>query len=193
MPMTPRCQPCAGDDEDVLRADLRIAVDRPARVREDLGLLLLAPRVLLGELAREPARARSRTSASRPRSSSRSTARSGELIRPAALSRGPSTKLDMKTVERLAERVRSPRAAPRGRRRAGPRDSARQAVAGDDAVLADERHDVGQRADRRDLDEVRQELGAASARREQRLHELERHADAGQVLVGIRAVRALRD
>ena len=61
----------------------------------------------------------------------------------------------------------------------------------DDAVLADQRHDVGERADRRDLDEARHQLVAAGAAAE-RLHQLQRDADAGQVLVGIGAVVPLR-
>ena len=61
----------------------------------------------------------------------------------------------------------------------------------DDAVLADERHDVGERADRGDLDESRQP-GVASGAAAQRLHQLQRDADAGEVLVRIRAVVALR-
>ena len=57
----------------------------------------------------------------------------------------------------------------------------------DDAVLADERDDVGQRADRRDLDERRQQPLAIALAAE-RLHELERDADPGEVLVGIVAI-----
>ena len=48
-------------------------------------------------------------------------------------------------------------------------------------------HDVGERADGRDLDERRQPVGLARARA-QRLDELERDADAGEVFVRIRAV-----
>ena len=59
------------------------------------------------------------------------------------------------------------------------------------AVLALERHDVGQRADRRDLDERRQPAGAP-ALHAQRLHQLQRDADAGEVLVRVRAVVPLR-
>ena len=61
----------------------------------------------------------------------------------------------------------------------------------DHAVLADERHHVGERADRRDLDEARQPAVAARLPA-QRLHQLQRDADAGQVLVGIGAVVPLR-
>jgi hypothetical protein len=46
----------AGDDENVLAADVRIAVDGPAGVGENRGLLLLAAGVLVGETARELAR-----------------------------------------------------------------------------------------------------------------------------------------
>ena len=60
----------------------------------------------------------------------------------------------------------------------------------DDAVLADERHDVGQRADGGDLDEARQPALAPGLPAE-RLHQLQGHADARQVLVRIRAVVAL--
>jgi hypothetical protein len=62
-----------------------------------------------------------------------------------------------------------------------------QAQLGDDAILAHERHHVGERADRRNLDERRQPVGLARPQA-QRLHELERDAHAGQVLVGIRTV-----
>ena len=58
---------------------------------------------------------------------------------------------------------------------------------GDDAILADQRHDVGKCADGGDLDECRQPGGLARTRA-QRLHELERDADAGEVLVGVAAV-----
>ncbi len=70
---------------------------------------------------------------------------------------------------------------PRQRVEAEPRD---------DAILADERDDVGERAERGNLDEARQPLRLARARAE-RLHELQRHADAGEVLVGIGAVVTL--
>ena len=61
----------------------------------------------------------------------------------------------------------------------------------DHAVLADERDDVGQRADGGHLDEARQPALVAGAPA-QRLHQLQRHADARQVLVGIGAVVPLR-
>ena len=66
-----------------------------------------------------------------------------------------------------------------------------QSELGDDAVLADQRHDVGERADRRDLHERRQPRRLPRPRAE-RLHQLQRDADAGEVLVRIAAVVSLR-
>ena len=60
----------------------------------------------------------------------------------------------------------------------------------DDAVFADQRHDVGEGADRGDFDESRQPALAVRPAA-QRLNELERDTDAGEVLVGIRAVVTL--
>jgi hypothetical protein len=54
----------------------------------------------------------------------------------------------------------------------------------DDPILADERHDVGQRADGGDLDEARQQMVAAGAPA-QRLHQFQRDADAREILVRI--------
>ena len=62
---------------------------------------------------------------------------------------------------------------------------------GDDAILADERHHVGQRANRGDLDEAREPVLPAGLAAK-RLHEFQRDADAGQVLVRIGAIVALR-
>ena len=61
----------------------------------------------------------------------------------------------------------------------------------DDAVLADQRNNVGQRADRRDLDESRQPDLAVRAPA-QGLNQLQRDADARQILVGIATVVPLR-
>ena len=66
-----------------------------------------------------------------------------------------------------------------------------EAELGDDAVFADERHHVGQRANRGDLHEGLQPALTAGLLT-QALHQLQRHAHAGQVLVGIAAVAALR-
>ena len=72
-----------------------------------------------------------------------------------------------------------------------PRESL-EAAAGDDPILPDERHDISERANRGHLDEVRQQIEAAAAGEQQAVHELQRHADAGERLVGIAAIGALR-
>ena len=98
---------------------------------------------------------------------------------------------DVKAVElRVQQTASLQKGLDAGRVRAG-RQAAEAAVR-DHAILADERHDVGQRADRSHLDEVRQRVDTASAREEQSLHELQRDAHAGEVLVRIGAVGALR-
>ena len=74
--------------------------------------------------------------------------------------------------------------------RVRPLRQRRQAVPRDHAVLADERHHVGERADGGDLDEGRQPL-AFPGPCAQRLHDLQRDADAGEVLVGVGAVGPL--
>ena len=73
--------------------------------------------------------------------------------------------------------------------RVGPRlsDCSR---ARDDPILADERHDVGERADSRHLHEGAGASGPCPPTA-QRLDELERHAHAGEVLVGVGAVVTL--
>ena len=60
------------------------------------------------------------------------------------------------------------------------------------AILSDERDDIGQRADRRDLDERRQQPLAIAFATE-RLNELQRDADPGEILVGIVCNRAAAD
>ena len=62
---------------------------------------------------------------------------------------------------------------------------------GDDAVLATQRHDIGHRAKRGHLDEPRQPTCVVGPLA-QRLHQLERDADAGEVLVRIGTVGTLR-
>ena len=92
----------AGHDEDVLRADLRVACRSTAAPRPE------SPPPAPGAgcsrrtaVAPGPARG-SRAASSRPRSSSRSSARSGELMRPAAFSRGAEHEADVEAVERAA-------------------------------------------------------------------------------------------
>ncbi len=113
-------------------------------------------------------------------------------MRPAAFNRGPSTKPDMKAVDLAA------RESDFGQKGVEARavmalGQLLQPTVRDDAILAHERHHVGERADRGDLDEVRQQGDAVPVgRREERLHELQRHAHAGQDFFRIRTVGTLR-
>jgi hypothetical protein len=61
----------------------------------------------------------------------------------------------------------------------------------DDPVLPDQRHHIGERADGGDLDESRKPLGMSGSQA-QGVDELQRHADAREVLVRVRAVQAFR-
>ena len=82
---------------------------------------------------------------------------SGVAIRPAALIRGASMNAHGVAVDRLAREARD----VDQRAEADLVRAARQEVEAelrDHAVLADQRHDVGERADRRDLDERGQPL-----------------------------------
>ena len=144
----------AGDDEHAARADVGIGLDDLPRLGDDVLLFLPAARVL-GRRAARPAPAPRRAIASSEASSSR-VAMSGVLMRPAALTRGATMKRDVVAVDRLAGQAGRRRAARAGRPCAAPCDSISRPELGDDAVLADERHDVGQRADGGDLDERRQ-------------------------------------
>ena len=151
----------AGDDENRARADVRIGLDDFLRRGEDLRLFLLAPDVLAVELQRQ----RPRLVAHAPRRSASSSrvAMSGVLMRPAAFTRGASMNDDVIAVDRLARSGPRRRAARAGPTLCGPARQQVEAELGDDAVLADERHDVGQRADGGDLDEARQPAVAAGA------------------------------
>ena len=62
-----------------------------------------------------------------------------------------------------------------------------EAQLGDDPVFAHERYDVCQGPDGRDLEECRQPF-LLPVRGAETLNELQRHAHAGEVLVGIRAI-----
>ena len=89
---------------------------------------------------------------------------SGVLMRPAALTRGASMNADLVAVDRLAGQARGVEQRAQADRVRALAER-REAEPRDDAVLADERHDVGERADGGDLDERRQPLALAGARR----------------------------
>ena len=66
-----------------------------------------------------------------------------------------------------------------------------EAEFGDDPVLSHQRYDVGQGADGRNLQECRQPA-VASVGGAEGLHQLERHAHSGEVLLGVAAIVPLR-
>ena len=96
---------------------------------------------------------------------------------------------DLVAVDRLADESAAveQRAQPDCMR---PSAQGRQAESRDDPILADERHDVGERADGRHLDEAGEPtvLPLPTA---QCLDELQGDTDAGEVLVGVGAVVTL--
>ena len=90
MPITPRCQPSPATTITVREPIVEVGLDDLLRLRDDLRFFLLPPEVL-GVRAARPARAPPRAIASSEASSSRA-AMSGVLMRPAALTRGATTK-----------------------------------------------------------------------------------------------------
>ena len=96
----------AGDDEHVVRADLRIALDGSAGPRRGSPPPVPAAWRSLPTTAARAARARARILVARPRKSNSSTASSGVLMRPAALSRGARHEAHMKAVQPTARQTR---------------------------------------------------------------------------------------
>ena len=66
-------------------------------------------------------------------------------------------------------------------------------VAREDAILAAQRRDVGDRRERDEIEQAIDEVLVAAHRARQRERELERDADRGEILVRRRAARPLRD
>ena len=187
MPMTPRCQPspattstlCAptsGSVSTSLRASATIVASSSWRfVFSTLSCSASAARLVPGALV---------GGEQQPRGDVRRGHAAG------GVDARRQQEADVEAVERLAGQARSVEQRPQPDRVLVLRQ-ALEAEPGDDAVLADQRHDVGDRADGGDLEERRQPLLAA-ALQAQAVHHLQRHADAGEVLVGIRAVGPLR-
>ena len=186
MPMTPAVPALAAHDEQVVGADVWIGLDDLPRRSHDARFLFLSPGVLVVQLRRE-----------RPRDVhlvlvDREQQPSGDVRRahpPGGVDARREHEPDVEPVERLPEQARRLEQGAQPDRVRAPRE-AFQTELGDDTVLADERDDVGHRADGGNLHERRQPLLAPFALA-QRLHELERDADAGEVLVGVAAIVAL--
>ena len=184
----------AGDDEHVLR---RRSTDpcRSMRLRvgDDRGFLLLAPGVLLRQLSRQIARAVRVISSSRPRISSRSTAQVRRAHPAGGVEPRREHEADVKAVERRGRAGRSPRAALRCPAPCAARSTGRRGRSG---RSRGSRRRSGTTSASVPIAATLTKCGSSSAPRplcgEQRLHQLERDADAGQHLVRIRAVAPLR-
>ena len=177
----------AGHDEDVVGADAHVGLDLFLRVGDDVGLVRLAAGVLFAELLGESSHfVELRLVAGEQQAR-------GQVGRAHA-TRGVHARrnheCDVEPVDRRVQQTgRFEQRAQADRVR--PLRQPLQAELGDDPVLADERHDVSDRADRGKLQEGRQPFLAVEPLA-QRLDDLERDTDAGQVLVRVRAVGALR-
>ena len=167
MPMTPRCQPSPATTSTERDANLRIGLDDLARLGDDVLLFLPASRVLgfqlLGQAARLVRHAlvggqqQSRRDVRRAHSSRSVDARrehEGDVV-AVDLFAGQAGDVEQRAQAHLVRPLRQQL----------------QPELGDDAIFADEGHDVGKCADRGDLDECRQPGGLARARA-QRLDEL---------------------
>ena len=181
--MTPRCQPSPATTR-IERAPTSGSVcDDLLRRRQDLGFFLLPLDVLAIELQRQLPHLLGQRLVVGEQQARRDVRRAHAA---GGVDARREHEADVIAVDRLAgqaadveQRAQADLVRPAGQQI--------EAELGDDAVLADQRHDVGERADRRDLDEAGQQLVAAGAAAE-RLHQLQRDADAGEILVRIGAV-----
>ena len=177
----------ARHDEDAARADGRIGLDDLPGAREDRRLFFLPPHVLAVELPRQILRFR------RHRLVGRQQQPRGD-VRARHPARGVHARRDLKRHMAAVDRLAGQAGHFDQRAQTDLVRSLRQQVEAelrDDAILSDERDDIGQRADGRDLDERRQQPLAIAFATE-RLHELQRDADAREILVGIVAIVAPR-
>ena len=177
----------AADHQHVVRPDRRIGLDRLFRLRDELGLLLLAAEVLVVQLLRQSARFALHRVAGREQQPGRDVRRTHP---PGGVDARRDHEGDLIAVDRLAG---EPRRVEQRAQSDGVRTEAerRQPEPRDHPVLANQRDDVGQRADGGNLDERRQPLRLAGAGAEC-LHQLQCHTDARQVLVRVGAVVPLR-
>ncbi len=178
--------PVAADDQDVVRADGGIGLDRLLRGRHELRLFLLAPQILVVQLLGERAGLLLERAVGGEEQPRRDV---GRAHAAGGVDAGRQHERDLIAVDGLAGQPAAIEQRPQADGVWSPAERL-EAEPCDHAVLADQRHDVGQRADRGDLDERRQPLAAPGASAE-RLHQFEGDADPGQVFVRVRAVVAL--
>ena len=180
MPMTPRCQPAPDDDQQIVAADVRVAVHDVPGLGDDRGFFRLPPRVLLAQLPAPASCAPSRVASSRPRISSRSSAASADPIRPAAFSRGAMMKLTWK----LSSALRGQAALLQQRVEPGARSGPSTARPGRCCAITRFSPTSGTTSASVPMAATFRKCGSASAPRpaggHQRLHELQRDAGARQ-------------
>ena len=174
MPMTPRCQPSPPTTSTLCAPTAGSVSIAFFALHDQVRLLLLAAEVLVIELLGQRPRLVTHGLVGRQQQPRRDV---GRAHAPRGVDARREDEADLVAVDRLARQARrlEQRAQSDGVRSAAERGEPEPR---DDAVLADERHDVGQRADRGNLDEGRQPLALsrrartaparASARRRRR-------------------------
>ena len=175
------------DDEHIVRADRRVGFDGLLRLRDEIRFLALAAQVFFVQLQRQAARLLDRRFVVGEEQTGRDVGRAHPSGRVDA---GGENESDLVAVDPLAAQPGrfEQRAQSNG---VAPAAQGSEPELGDDPVLADERDDVGECADRGNLDECREPPALAGALAE-RLHQLQGDPDAGEILVRIPAVGALR-
>ena len=177
----------AGDDEHRPRAHGRIGLDDLPGSRQNPRFLLLTPDVLAVELQRQGPHLLAQRLVGReqqPRGDIRGAHAAGRVHARRQHER------NVIAVDGLAGQPGHVEQGPQAYLMRAARQQI-EADLRDDAVLADERHDIGERAEGGDLDEARQPAVVVRLAAE-RLHELQRHAHTRQVLVRIGAIASLR-
>ena len=145
MPMTPRCQPRPPTTRTLCAPTAGIGFDRLLGLRDEIGFFRLALQVLVAELLRERAGLVAHRFVGGEQQARGDV---GRAHAPGGVDARRDHEADVIAVDRLAgesagieQRAQPDRVRPLG--------EGREAVPGDDPVLADERHDVGERADAR--------------------------------------------
>ena len=175
--------PVASDNDDRARSHVEIRIDGPPRLRDDIGLLLLAAEVLGVQLIGKGTRLVGHCFVGcqqQPRGNV------WGAHAPGGVHTRANDKPDVVAVDLFA------RQTARFEQRAKPnlvraRRERRESELRNDTVLSDQWDNVGERSNRGNFDECRQPA-CASRMVTERLNELERDADASEVLIRIRAI-----
>ena len=178
IPMTPRCQPSPATTSTVRAPTSGSLSTIFFAAADDRRLFLLPPRVLLVQLFGQPARLARHRLVGGEQQARRDV---GVAHAPGGVHPRSDHEPDVVAVDRLSREARRLDECAQTHLVRPLREQFESELR-DDAVLADERHHVGQRANRGDLHERRQPAVASGARAE-RLDQLQRDADAREVLV----------